>query len=60
MVGRKRWHLFPPVVTEHIVEPKGDTIKDLENVNEADWPAWPIAHANMLVVEQEEGETIFV
>jgi hypothetical protein len=68
-VGRKRWWLFPPSVTPHITKPNGETIADNsllgtsfdpDTVDEAIWPDWNIAKRAMHIVEQEEGETIFV
>lgn len=69
VVGRKRWWLFPPTVTSYITRPNGETIADdlsaeasfdLQGIDAAIWPNWHIAKDAMYVVEQEEGETIFV
>ncbi|KAG8831819.1 hypothetical protein FRC17_002524 [Serendipita sp. 399] len=71
VAGRKRWWLFPPEVTQYITKPNGETIGDtllLLGEGEAEdqqrtiegWPNWPIAQAKMVIIEQEEGETIFV
>ncbi|KAG8831773.1 hypothetical protein FS842_005227 [Serendipita sp. 407] len=71
VVGRKRWWLFPPEVTQYITKPNGETIGDdnlLRDTGDAEtvyatvegWPNWPIAREKMIVVEQEEGESIFV
>ena len=65
-MGRKKWWLFPPIVTPYITKPNGETLADdgtsfdLNNVDEAVWPNWNIARDAMHIVEQEEGETIFV
>jgi hypothetical protein len=69
VVGRKRWWLFPPSVTSHITRRNGETVADdnligtplnPDTVDEAVWPGWRIAKEAMYVMEQEEGETIFV
>lgn len=68
VVGRKRWWLFPPHVTSYITRPNGETIGDEKAIPEdgsmddllEDWPDWELARQAMTVVEQEEGETIFV
>lgn len=70
VVGRKRWWLFPPHVTKYITKPSGETIWDDVSVasfgaeefmpKSSIWPNWEIAKGAMHVVEQDEGETIFV
>ncbi|PVG00504.1 Clavaminate synthase-like protein [Serendipita vermifera] len=69
IVGRKRWWLFPPHVTEFITNAQGETVADdvlldehhSENLlRDKKWPHWNVAREAMYVVEQEEGETIFV
>ena len=60
IVGRKRWWLFPPEVTRYISKENGEAINDVRQVDEEEWPHWGVARTRALVVEQEEGETIFV
>jgi hypothetical protein len=70
IVGRKKWWLFPPEVTRYITKPNGETITDEITISSFDadkftpdplvWPNWGTAKKAMYVVEQQEGETIFV
>jgi hypothetical protein len=70
VVGRKKWWLFPPEVTQYITKPNGETITDETTISSFDadkftpdpsvWPNWEIAKKTMYAVEQQEGETIFV
>jgi hypothetical protein len=70
VVGRKKWWLFPPEVTQYITKPNGETITDEITISSFDadkfipdplvWPNWRTAKKAMYVIEQQEGETIFV
>ena len=60
IAGRKRWWLFPPEVTGYISKENGEVIPDVRQVDEEEWPQWHAARTRALVIEQEEGETIFV
>jgi hypothetical protein len=75
VVGRKKWWLFPPSATQYITNSRGETIDfylldgcDLWGNPQSDevktamqkWPNWTAAKEQMYVIDQEEGETIFV
>lgn len=70
VVGRKKWWLFPPEVTKYITKSNGETVADEGSFHHLEdegfepdstvWPDWVLAKRAMVVVEQEEGETIFV
>ncbi|OCH91721.1 Clavaminate synthase-like protein [Obba rivulosa] len=60
--GRKRWWLFPPEQTRLLVRKGGEehaeVAYDVRRVDAGEFPE--IRHARPIVVEQDEGETIFV
>ena len=57
--GRKRWWLFPPAQTPLLfMRERNVCVHDVRDVNHAHFPDF--AKTMPLVVEQEEGETIFV
>lgn len=60
--GRKRWWLFPPTQTALLLRKGGEAHLEVAyDVRDVDQDAFPhFAQARPLVVDQEEGETIFV
>ncbi|KAH9943961.1 Clavaminate synthase-like protein [Amylocystis lapponica] len=60
--GRKRWWLFPPDQTRFLLRKGGEehleTAYDVRNVDCVAFPGF--AQARAIVIDQEEGETIFV
>ncbi|GJE99471.1 cupin-like domain-containing protein [Phanerochaete sordida] len=57
--GRKRWWLFPPEQTPLLfMRTRKVSVHDVRDVDPAQFPDF--AQARPLVVEQDEGETIFV
>ncbi|PCH37107.1 Clavaminate synthase-like protein [Wolfiporia cocos MD-104 SS10] len=60
--GRKRWWLFPPEQTRYLFRKGGEahaeTAFDVRDVDEREFP--DIKRATPIVVEQKDGETIFV
>lgn len=59
VVGRKRWWLFPPNQTQYLfMKHRKQSMYDVRNVNTKDFPDFHLARP--IVIEQEEGETIFV
>ncbi|CCM05320.1 uncharacterized protein FIBRA_07534 [Fibroporia radiculosa] len=60
--GRKRWWLFPPEQTRWLMkkgrEEHGETAYDVRTADPHEFPE--LGRANPIIVEQEEGETIFV
>ncbi|EMD32333.1 hypothetical protein CERSUDRAFT_118711 [Gelatoporia subvermispora B] len=60
IAGRKRWWLFPPEQTPLLVRKNGagETAYDVRCADEREFPG--VAQARPVVLEQEEGETIFV
>ncbi|KAK7689646.1 hypothetical protein QCA50_007439 [Cerrena zonata] len=59
IIGRKRWWLFPPDQTRYLfMKHRKMSVYDVRNVDTKDFPEFHLARP--IVVEQDEGETIFV
>lgn len=60
--GRKRWWLFPPEQTRFLLRKGGEAHLEVPyDFREADGKAYPLlSEARPIVVEQDEGQTIFV
>lgn len=57
--GRKRWWLFPPEQTSCLfMKARSVCLHDVRDVDSSNFPDY--AKARPIIVEQEEGETIFV
>ena len=63
IVGRKRWYLFPPAVTPYLRKDErrpSEVVPDVREVDEKKFPVFAKAWKEVLIVEQAEGQTIFV
>lgn len=63
VLGRKRWYLFPPAVTPYLREDErrtSEVVPDVREVDENKFPNFAKAWKEVLIVEQEEGQTFFV
>lgn len=64
VAGRKQWWLFPPHLAPHLRRfppvRTSETVHDVRDYDHARFPEVELALREVIIVDQEPGETIFV